>query len=91
MRLGGGHGFHFGTPHMGGGGGRHAGLPLAVHVLAIFFLIVMGTALAVFAQIAVRDFVERSYGRTYSGVAGQAAAVFVAVAIIFSILKILRF
>ena len=90
MHIGAGHGFHFGTPHMGGGG-RGAGLPFVLHIVGIFLLIVMGMAVAAFAQVVARDFIERRYGSAYGKPAGQAAVVFVAVAIIFAILKILRF
>ncbi|HSZ75315.1 MAG TPA: hypothetical protein VK779_10885 [Rhizomicrobium sp.] len=66
---------HFGGrhPHLGGVS-RFGGLPVALHIVGIFLLIVIGIAVAILAHSAAQDWARRN-NPAYAGIAGAAAVI----------------
>lgn len=94
MRFG-GHPSHAGFgPHAFGGavGGRAGALPFLLHVFGIFFLVIMGMAVAALAHSLVREWVQRRYrNAAYADMAGMVAVIFVIIAGGWLLVKILSF
>jgi hypothetical protein len=75
----------------GSGGHRLSGLPVALHIVALFLLVVLGVAVAALARTAARDWIQRRFGRSdYAYAAGAAAIIAVLVVAILIAVDILR-